>query len=117
HPWNDWKQDQFHGINAFFTTTRERRMTKTEASGMVATDYYELNEMPVKGREAANKGASFERRNGLVSYIMPTYLDGRDVVAISHGAKPSGASAAEETVEDFLAKQKASSDEPIYLRK
>jgi hypothetical protein len=117
HPWNDWKQDQFHGINAFFATTRERRATTTLASGMVATDYYELNETPVTPREAAQKGVTFERRSGLVSYIMPTYLDGRDVVAIARGKKATGASAGEETVEDFLAKQKESGDEEIYLRK
>ena len=117
HPWNDWKQDQFHGVNAFFSTTRERRVTKTEASGQVATDYYELNEMPITPSEAAQKGATFERRNGLVSYIMPTYLDGRDAVALARGAKATGTSAAEETVEDFLAKQRQSNDEPIYLRK
>jgi len=117
HPWNDWKQDQFHGINAFFTTTRERRITKTLASGMVATDYYELNEMPITPSEAAQKGATFERRNGLVSYIMPTYLDGRDVVSLHRGAKASKSASAEESVEEFLAKQKQSGDDPIYLRK
>lgn len=117
HPWNDWKQDQFHGVNAFFTTTRERRQTRTDPSGQVATEYYELNEMPISPSEAANKGATFERRNGLVSYIMPTYLDGRDVVAIARGAKAAGKSASEESVEEFLAKQRQSNDEPIYLRK
>jgi len=117
HPWNDWKQDQFHGINAFFSTTRERRITKTLPSGMVATDYYELNEMPVTAREAAQKGTTFERRNGLVSYVMPTYLDGRDVVALHRGAKAIKTTSAEETVEDFLARQKQTGDDSIYLRK
>lgn len=108
HPWNEWKQDQFHGMNAFFVGTKERRQTKTLPSGQIATDYYELSEIPFQ--QVNDKGSYFERRNGLAVYTPPTYLDGRDVRRLARGsASSNGVSSASFSTDEI-------DEAPIYLR-
>lgn len=120
HPWNEWKQEQFHGINAFFLGTRERRVTRTLPTGQVATDYYVLDDMPYQ--KLADKGTFFERRSGLTVFAMPTYLDGRDIHALLRGAKaPTSngqelSSAADEPAFRFLNEDDERLKDPIYLR-
>ncbi|MBY0588886.1 DUF1549 and DUF1553 domain-containing protein [bacterium] len=80
HPWNAWKQDQFHGMNAFFLGTRERRATKPQGGGLM-TDYWMLEDIPLD--QVAMKGVFFERRNGLSVFTEPTYLDGRSVQTLA----------------------------------
>lgn len=120
HPWNEWKQQQFHGLNAFFIGTRERRVTRTLNSGQVATDYYTLEEVPYS--QVTEKGTFFEKRNGLTVYTLPSYLDGRDINALrrGEGARTEDAQVADAgfsssfVLDDEL---ETESDEPIYLRK
>ena len=110
HPWNDWKQSQFHGIDAFFKGTAERRVTRTNDSGRVVTDYYEVVERPIESLAAA---AFFERRNGLRVMVPPTYLDGRDIPALRRDANRVG----DEEATDVLFEEDASAaDEPVRLR-
>lgn len=61
HPFNDWKQSQFWGMNAFFKGTRRQgnRMT-----GVSLTD------------DPAPKTIDFERRSGLMVTTMRTFFDG-----------------------------------------
>lgn len=114
HPWNEWKQDQFHGLNAFFTNTRERRVTKLGDNGQEVTDYYELLEQP--WMPDAAKGAFFERRNGLAVFTTPMYIDGRDIRALVRGDKPSAKNPLAIRVEDLANDPSNSTGEPIYLR-
>jgi len=118
HPWNEWKQDQFHGVKAFFSNTRERRQTTTLASGQVATDYYELNEMTMTPGQLADRGTTYERRDGQVRYTPPVYLDGRDAVQILRGEKPKAAKGKKpvETAESLFGSG-SPGEEPFYLRK
>ena len=105
HPWNSWKQDQFHGVNAFFVGTREKRATKP--GNQQQTDFWTLEEVPFQ--DTRMKGVFFERRNGLSVFTEPTYLDGRNLKALS-GVKPTKGD-----VTEFLNDQ-AKQDKPIYLR-
>ncbi|MBX9654423.1 DUF1549 and DUF1553 domain-containing protein [bacterium] len=105
HPWNAWKQDQFHGVNAFFVGTREKRATKP--GNQQQTDYWTLEEVPFQ--DTRMKGVFFERRNGLSVFTEPTYLDGRNLKALS-GAKPTKGD-----VTEFL-KDQMKEDKPVYLR-
>lgn len=123
HPWNEWKQEQFHGLDAFFSGTRERRVTKTLPSGLVATDYYVLEEAPLS--ELRDVGAYFERRNGLTVFVPPKYIDGREVTALVKGEKPRGPAtelaaidvATRAAAEFRLDDESGASGEPVYLRK
>jgi hypothetical protein len=107
HPWNDWKQDQFHGLNAFFVGTEKRRAT-TGAGGR-RTEYWELDERPY--RESRAKGVFFERRNGLSAFTEPVYLDGRDLAALTGDARPPA-----DEVLAVLGKS-PEEDSPVLLRR
>lgn len=104
HPWNSWKQDQFHGLRAFFLGTREKRATRAMA-GQMLTDSWTLDEVPMQ--EVMNKGVYFERRNGLSVLVEPTYLDGEAVQKTSAKGTPD--------VRDLL-RESDGSGRPVYLR-
>ncbi|MGL5094643.1 MAG: DUF1549 domain-containing protein, partial [Planctomycetia bacterium] len=121
HPWNEWKQEQFHGMNAFFLGTKEMRATTTTMGGQLTTDYYSLVEMPMQ--DSDQKGAFFERRNGLTVFTPPTYIDGRDVQGLVRGEKarvkdalPAVADVSE-AAQLRLLDETAEAGEPIFLRK
>ncbi len=73
HPSNDWKQQDFWGINAFFRGIKSRQVRKTDASGASVVDHVELFDEPT------DAWARFERRNAVVGVVPPTYLDGRRI--------------------------------------
>lgn len=73
HPSNDWKQEDFWGINAFFRGTRQRQVTRVDASGAEVNDHIEVYD------EATREWARFEKRNAVVGVVPPTYLDGRKI--------------------------------------
>ncbi len=75
HPSNDWKQQDFWGINAFFRGTRSRPIETIEASGAVVRDGMEVYDEPT------DDWARFEKRNAVVGVVPPTYLDGRRIDA------------------------------------
>jgi hypothetical protein len=77
HPSNQWKQDHFWGINAFFKGMKAVPVTKPTTTGLEAVDHYDLTDEPSEAY------VRFERRNGLVGVAMPKFLDGR---RISQGA-------------------------------
>lgn len=61
HPFNDWKQSQFWGMNAFFRGTRRQG---NAMNGVTLTD------------SPAPETIDFERRNGLMVTTMRTFFDG-----------------------------------------
>jgi hypothetical protein len=73
HPSNQWKQDHFWGINAFFKGIKAVPVTKPTATGMDVVDHYELSDEP------SDAYVRFERRNGLVGVAMPKFLDGHKI--------------------------------------
>jgi Protein of unknown function (DUF1553)/Protein of unknown function (DUF1549) len=73
HPTNDWKQQDFWSINAFFKGVRSHDVRKTDISGAEVDDHTELVDEP------SGAYASFEQRNGLVGIAFPTFLDGRKI--------------------------------------
>lgn len=73
HPSNDWKQADFWGINAFFRGIEVQEVTGTDASGAEVTTGYELTDSP------SDAYAKFDRRDGMVKIVFPTYLDGTKI--------------------------------------
>lgn len=73
HPSNDWKQEDFWGINAFFRGIRTRPIERVDDSGRIVRDGTEVYEEPT------DEWASFEKRNAVVGVVPPTYLDGRRI--------------------------------------
>lgn len=73
HPSNDWKQQDFWGINAFYRGTRSRPVETIDASGAVVRNGVEVYDEPT------DSWARFEKRNAVVGVVPPTYLDGRRI--------------------------------------
>ena len=73
HKSNDWKQQDFWGINAFFRGMRQRPLEKVDSTGALVRDGTELYDDPT------DEWARFERTNALIGIVPPTYLDGRRV--------------------------------------
>ncbi len=73
HPTNEWKQDDFWGINAFFKGLKTEDVTKANATGLEAYDHTELHDEPTE------EFSRFERRNGLMGVAFPKFLDGRKI--------------------------------------
>jgi hypothetical protein len=73
HKYNDWKQQDFWGINAFFRGLRERPLERVDATGAIVRDGVEVYDDPT------DEWAQFERPNAVVGVVPPTYLDGRRI--------------------------------------
>ncbi len=75
HPFNQWKQSQFWGLNAFF---RQARVQRGQARGV-----YRLvdRDFPGEGAQPHWDQAEvyYELRNGLLKVAYPTFLDGRRI--------------------------------------
>ncbi len=73
HKYNDWKQQDFWGINAFFRGMRQRPLERVDATGALVRDGTEVYDDPT------DEWARFERPNALIGIVPPTYLDGRRI--------------------------------------
>jgi len=73
HPSNNWKQQDFWGINAFFKGIRSEKVQKTDAAGALVDDHVELNDRP------SGAYSKYEKRNAVVGIAFPTYLDGTKI--------------------------------------
>lgn len=73
HPSNDWEQADFWGINAFFRGVRTREVSRTSKTGVEETAYYEVFDSPTDAY------ARYDRRDGTIRIVYPTYLDGRKI--------------------------------------
>ncbi len=73
HPFNDWKQEQFWGLNAFFRQTR----SSTEKQGREIS-FATLRNGDFSGEGSTPKDAEiyFELRNGTMQVAYPTFVDG-----------------------------------------
>ena len=76
HPFNDWKQNQFWELNAFFRQAQPVR--KTDSKGR---EYLELADRDFLG-EGNNPDEAeiyFEQRNGLLKVALPRFVDGQAI--------------------------------------
>ena len=71
HPFNDWKQSQFWGMNAFFRGTRRQGMGNAQRNDFALTD------------NDAESIVFFEKRSGLMEAITRQFVDGTLVVSES----------------------------------
>lgn len=91
HPFNDWKQDAFWQMNAFFRQTRARRGDMRVRDGGIATldDEDFLGEsrrgrrtratMPTSAAGRDDAEIFFELRNGLLKVAYPVFIDGTEI--------------------------------------
>lgn len=82
HPFNDWKQDQFWGLNSFFRQTVALRKTSMEVDDNQRV--LELTDQDFAGensRRATPEKAEvyYELRNGDLKSAYPTFLDGQRI--------------------------------------
>jgi hypothetical protein len=73
HPFNQWKQNRFWELNAFFRQMREERQregNQLALARLVDGDF--LGE----GGDAAEAEVYFEQRNGILQVAYPTFIDG-----------------------------------------
>ncbi len=80
HPFNgEWGQHHFWGINAFFrqveTNGRPLMMAK-KVKGVVGVQQYELHDNPSYNTKGI---VPYERRNAVLLFTDPTFLDGRKI--------------------------------------
>lgn len=71
HPFNDWKQSQFWGMNAFFRGTRRQGMGNNQRNEFILTD------------NDAESIVFFEKRTGLMEAISRQFVDGSPVDSTS----------------------------------
>lgn len=80
HPFNQWKQDKFWQLNAFFRQTRALRRF---VSGTNDIDFIELvdQDFAGEGRGAQPEEAViyYEERNGVLKSAFPVFIDGTEV--------------------------------------
>ncbi len=80
HPFNEWKQEKFWNMNAFFRQTRAMRgqMPGNANNGMRAMTLNNVDFMG-EGRNIDNAEIYYELRNGLLKVAYPEFLDGQKI--------------------------------------
>lgn len=73
HPFNDWKQDQFWSLNAFFRQTRALRIS--EGNQMIAARLVD-QDFAGEGSDPNSAEIYYELRNGLLKVAYPVFVDG-----------------------------------------
>ena len=76
HPFNDWKQDQFWSLNAFFRQTRSQRIGEGRDMATVRLDD---SDFPGEGNNPAEAEIYYELRNGLLKVAYPSFVDGTKI--------------------------------------
>jgi len=75
HPFNDWKQDQFWGLNAFFRQAAiQRDPAATDGSASLVD-----RDFAGEGNTPGEAEIYFELRNGLLKVAYPQFLDGTSI--------------------------------------
>jgi hypothetical protein len=78
HPFNEWKQDQFWGMNAFFRQTKALRTF----AGRNEIDFVRLENEDFPGESNKNPKEAeiyFELRDGTTKVAFPTFVDGTEI--------------------------------------
>ncbi len=78
HPFNDWKQQKYWEMNAFFRQARAFRGAMRVRDGGVA----QLRDQDFTGESGDNPGEAeiyYELRNGLLSVAYPVFVDGQEI--------------------------------------
>jgi len=78
HPFNDWKQQKFWEMNAFF---RQTRALRRYVEGSREIDSAELvdEDFSGEGSDPAEAEIYYELRNGLVKSAYPVFVDGTEI--------------------------------------
>jgi hypothetical protein len=76
HPFNDWKQDQFWGMNAFFRQTKPLR---TFQGREIVAVRLENEDFAGEGGDPREAEIYYELRNGLLQVAYPTFVDGTKI--------------------------------------
>ena len=76
HPFNDWKQQKYWEMNAFFRQTRALRLSQSD-NGLIG----ELIDQDYAGESRKPEKADlfYELRNGLVKVAFPVFIDGTEI--------------------------------------
>ncbi len=77
HPFNDWKQNQFWEMNAFF---RQTKVIKTMAKKKKVEDA-KLVDVNFRGEGSDPHSAElyYEQRNGIMQVAYPVFVDGQEI--------------------------------------
>jgi len=78
HPFNDWKQQKFWDMNAFFRQTRALRKF-VEGSREIESGELVNEDFSGEGSDASEAEIYYELRNGLVKTAYPVFVDGTEI--------------------------------------
>ena len=78
HPFNDWKQQKFWEMNAFFRQTRALRRY-VEGSREIESAELVDEDFSGEGSDPAEAEIYYELRNGLVKSAYPVFVDGTEI--------------------------------------
>jgi hypothetical protein len=73
HPFNEWKQEQFWSLNAFFRQTRFQRVGD---GGRMAASRLDDGDFAGEGTDPKEAEIYYELRNGLLKVAYPVFVDG-----------------------------------------
>jgi hypothetical protein len=76
HPFNDWKQDQFWGLNAFFRQTRAVQNRNGQDVQFVTLGNEDFRG---EGNNIKEAEIYYELRNGVLQVAYPTFIDGTKI--------------------------------------
>ncbi len=77
HPFNDWKQDQFWSMNAFF---RQTKASPLERAGRdIESALLENRDFHGEGSTPSEAEIYYELRNGTMAVAYPTFVDGTKI--------------------------------------
>ncbi len=76
HPFNDWKQDQFWGMNAFF---RQSKALRNFEGREIASARLENEDFEGEGKDPKEAEIYYELRNGELRVAYPTFVDGTKI--------------------------------------
>ena len=81
HPFNEWKQDQFWGMNAFFRQTKGLRSFEGQD---VTSARLENEDFAGEGGNPQEAEIYYELRNGLLQVAYPTFVDGTKISPVGY---------------------------------
>jgi hypothetical protein len=76
HPFNDWKQDRFWEMNAFF---RQMKALRTRQGREIISAKLEDEDFAGEGNDPKEAEIYYELRNGLLKVAYPVFIDGTKI--------------------------------------